>query len=178
MKADLFRYNLSDYKRFFEKGVLLDTGPLMLLFYGEFDKKYGTQFKSKINYTDKDYEVFNTFIRGVPTSKFIITPHIFHEFYKHAQRDFPGRFQDFFNDCFDKLIQMEEKQTKTEDLLTHNMFFELEIGEHSLVCSCSNDKTSAIIHDERHLCGKLKKNERILTISFKEQIKPWILTLS
>ena len=109
----------------------------------------------------------------MPTNTFIITPHVFHEFYKHSQKIFGNQLKDFFLMFIDDLKEIKERDVSKNTLLEHELFVELEIGDHSLVCSCECDKTHAILHDDRKVCGKLADNREILTISLKEHILPW-----
>jgi len=173
MKVDLLTKPFSNFKRFFENGTLIDSGPLMLIFYREFDKKYNSDFLKKISYDKIDYTALTLFINGLP-GRLIITPNIFHELYNHAQKHFDNRLREFFNVCFDKLIGMEEMPVKKNDMLNHDLFIELEIGEHSLICACGTEP-HAIIHGEERgiIDGKLRQNKDILTISIKNDILPW-----
>jgi len=181
MKVDLQLKNISSYRKYFNDGLLLDNGPLMLIFYGEYDKINGTNYLKKIDYQKYHFDALIRFISGVPTNKLIITPHIFHELWKHSQKDFDDKLKDFFNLAFNKLINMKERHTNKEDMLNHDLFIKLEIGEHSLVCAC-NDQTCktknphALLHDDRKLCGILRKDNDILTINLKKDIIPWYWT--
>ncbi len=175
MRIDLSK-SLSSYRKFFCKGLLIDNGPLMLIFYGAYDKKYGTNYIKKIGYDHHHYEALNRLINGVPTNKLVMTPHIFHEFYKHAQSDFDSKLLEFFKGCFDKLIKMEERHVHKNVILTPDLFIELELGEHSLICTCQADEAHAILHDDRKVGGKLKERGDILTISLKEEVLPLYLT--
>lgn len=51
MKLDLFtEKNLlsSNLKKYVKKGVLVDTAPLLILFLGHYDRKYGTNHLREI----------------------------------------------------------------------------------------------------------------------------------
>src|SRR3989344_5513836 len=130
MELDLSK-DISNYKRFFRDGIFIDTGPLMLLFYGEYDEKNHTDFLEKEDYEKIHFESLVNFLKGIPTEKLrlIITPHIFTEFYKHAQDDFNGKFNSFFNECIDYLLKIEEEPVNKNDMITHKNFIKFEIGE-------------------------------------------------
>ena len=159
-------------------GLLIDTGPLIALFYGEYDKQNGTTYLREKGYSFNDYQALEIFMNNFRPSHIIITPHIFHELWKHAQKDFDKEpmIRKFFECCFNRLIGFQEKYIHKNDILTHSLFIDLEIGEHSLICSCLPEEDNMILHDDRKIDGKFRDDKKILTINLKEDLSPFYLT--
>ena len=180
MKFDLSK-DISTCGRFFRDCVFIDTGPLMLLFYGEYDKKNNTNFLKKEGYESIHFTSLVTFLRGIPTDRLrlMITPHVFTEFYKHAQADFNNKFNSFFNECIDYMLKIEEKTVNKNDIMVHENFIKFEIGELSLFClrePLHHSKFHSIIHHDNPICEQLDKDKNILTIHDIDHIYSWYLS--
>lgn len=180
--------DISHYKKFFREGIFLDTGSLMLLFYGEYDRLNNSNYLKDIGYDKNHFEALTRFIMGSPTKKgnrlrLIITPHIFTEFYKHVERDFDKKtnFKRFFKQSTDQLLNIEQQEVCKNKLLKSDKFVRLEIGEVSLFCLCEpykHDKFHVIIHHDGGIDRELEKDKNILTIHDINHIHSWYLTQS
>lgn len=184
MICDLTKH-ISHYAPFFNKGkMLLDTGPLLLLTYGLYDKKASTSFLNKIGYQPINFEALSKFLMSRHTKhskklRLIITPHIFTEFYKHVEKDFNGKMHDFFKIVAPTLINLKERNICKNTLLNHPHFIELEIGELSLFCSCEPVKFNdfnIIIHHDSTIDTKFINDKNILTIHVIDYIQSWYFT--
>ena len=181
MKIDL-SLNTSNYKRFFREGIFIDNGPLMLLLYGAYDKRNKTNFLSCIDYQAIHFEALVAFISGLPARqlRLIITPHVFTEFYKHAQKDFSkDMFNAFFKECTDKLLQIDERPVSKNLIITHDLFVRFDIGELSLMCLRAPLHYSgfhAIIHHDKGIDRGLDKDKNICTIHDTEDVYSWFLS--
>jgi len=176
-----FSKNISNYKRFFKEGIFIDTGPLMLLFYGDYDSKNNTNFLTKEGYLLLHFEALRGFLQGCTSKplRLIITPHVFTEFYKHVQKDFEKQFSTFFSGCVDRLKQIEEKNVSKDDLLTHRDFFKFEIGELSLFClrePIRHYKFHVILHHDSKIDQQHQKDKNILTIHDIKDVYSWYLS--
>jgi len=165
------------YSKFIRGGVLLDTSALILYFLGEFDKEHKTNFVSvwkngNIPYTYEDYLFFKNFLDNIPFEKLCITPHIFHEFYKHIQRILPqNKFNSFFQHNIDLLVQLTEEPVHKNDLMLHNLFDKLEIGEHSLYLTKKDEIPCVILtDDERKMPNLFQDDKEVLLILMKDAI--------
>mgnify|MGYP001606006132 CR=1 FL=1 len=181
MKLDLFTEKslLSpNLKKYVKKGVLIDTAPLLILFLGYYDKKHKTSYLHKFDsgYTIFDYELLRTFLSGLRPFRLKITPHIFHEFYKHIQNLLDSRLYDFFPEISEYLLKIKEQHILKNDIINHELFEKLEIGEHSLFLTIQEGKYGCILTDERKVCGILEKNHSVLTMNYSNEIKPFLLT--
>ena len=133
MKLDLFTektLHSSNLKKYVKKGVLIDTAPLLILFLGYYDKEHNThhltQFDSK--YGQLDYEMLTIFLSGFKPFILRITPHIFHEFYKHAQKILGKRLHDFFPKIESFLIQIREQYIHKNEIIINFKWREFGIA--------------------------------------------------
>lgn len=169
------------YSKFIREGILLDTSPLILYFLGEFDKENNTDFvriwkKGDVPYTYEDYLFFKSFLGNIPFEKLYITPHIFHEFYKHIQKILPtNKFHDFFQHNINLLMQLKEEPVNKNDLMSHHFFDKLEIGEHSLYLLKKDEIPCVILTDEERKMPKIfQKDNEVLLILLKDAINKMI----
>lgn len=164
------------YSKFFRQGILMDTSPLIIYFLGEYDKKHETSLieewkKGNKSYTSLDYDYLKRFLGSIPFEKLCITPHIFHEFYKHLQKILNSRFYHFFNYNIDLLMRLHEKPVNKNDLMTHPYFDKLEIGEHSLYMIKEEEQLCAILtDDERKTLPIFRDNKEVLLVFIKDVI--------
>ncbi|MBU2104546.1 MAG: hypothetical protein KKF67_02105, partial [Nanoarchaeota archaeon] len=154
---------------------------LVLYFLGEFDKKNKTNFvnlwkKGNMPYTYEDYLFFKQFLGNMPFERLCITPHIFHEFYKHIQRILPkDRFYPFFQHNIDLLVQLSEEHVNKNDLMIHHFFDKLEIGEHSLYLLKKEEIPCVILTDDEREMPKIFQDDKdVLLILMKDAIRKMI----
>lgn len=165
------------YSKFFREGILIDTSPLLIYFLGEYDKHHNTSFiekwkKGDKSYTYLDYSFLKEFLK-IPFEKLYITPHIFHEFYKHLQQIIPkDKFHKFFEHNINLLIQLTEEYVDKNDLMTHYLFDKLEIGEHSLYMLKKEEKPCVILtDDERKTLPIFEEDEEVLLVFVSDAIR-------
>jgi len=156
---------------------MVDTSPLIIFFLGEFDKNKQTNFiekwtKGNKSYTSTDYIFLKKFLDGSPFEKLCITPHIFHEFYKHIQQVLGNRlFYEFFDYNIDFLMVLKEEYVDKNNIMSHPFFKKLEIGEHSLYLVKEKDKPCCILTDEeRQLKPCFEDDKEVLLILVKDAI--------
>jgi len=170
--------SIFDYSKFFRCGILIDTSPLIIYFLGEFDKNYNTSFikewkRRNKAYTHLDYVFLKKFLGTIPFEKLYITPHIFHEFYKHLQNILlpKEKFYQFFKYNIDLLMQLKEEYVDKNDLMNHCFFNKLEIGEHSLYILKKEDDPCVILTDaERQTLFCFEKDKDVLLVFVKDVI--------
>ena len=167
---------IHNYSRFFRQGILMDTSPLIIYFLGEYDKYHNTSFieqwkKGNKPYSFLDYTFLKEFLKIVPFERLYITPHIFHEFYKHLQKILRNRFHQFFKHNINLLITLQEEYVDKNDLMTHHFFEKLEIGEHSLYMLKEEEQPCVILTDEeRKTLPVFEENKEVLLVFVKDVI--------
>jgi hypothetical protein len=167
--------NIYEYSKFLRNALLLDTSVLMIYFLGDYDAKNDTKYlsewkKNGVSYSDIDYQALKKFIDGIPIEKICITPHIFHEFYKHAQKITKNNLHPFFKQSIDKLLLITEENVTKDELIVHKYFDKLEIGEHSLYIVKEDDYSAILTDDERNTVPLLKDDEKLLLIKIRDAI--------
>lgn len=163
------------YSNFFRQGILMDTSPLIIYFLGEYDKKHKTSLiekwkKGNEPYTFLDYDYLKNFLGTIPFERLCITPHIFHEFYKHLQKILDNKFHKFFNYNIDLLMKLHEKNVDKNDLMTHNFFDKLEIGEHSLYMVKEKEQPCVILTDDERKTLPIFENDKEVLLVFIKDI--------
>ena len=181
MRTKLFNENLTinslDVSKFMRNGILIDTDILLILFIGEFDKNNNTNYLKELHAEELDFRFIHRFLNSLKKIKYIITPHIFHEFYKHIQAIFLEEdFKKFFKIFKDYIVSLEEKHIDKNKIINHHLFGTLEIGEHSLFMVGDSYDYFCIFSDTRIISDCLCSNSKCLTIFYKEDIKPIYLT--
>ena len=165
------------YIKHYRQGLLVDTYPLLLYFIGEFDEKNGTNFVEKLQnksnyYTKQDYLFLKQFIQVIQFKKLLITPHIFHEFYKHASTVLDKQqFYAFFDYNKDMLELLNEESIHKNKLMSHPYFKKLEIGELSLYMLKEDETFCAILtDDERKTLPLFEGDKKVLLILVNDAI--------
>jgi hypothetical protein len=167
-------FKRTDILPFFSNGLLMDTGPLYLFLVGR-------HYPEKLNdfgYSKEEFEYLDTFLSGIPYKKLVITPHIFHELYKHVQKIFGG-CNCFIEKMKEDLIIIEEEYVKKNEILNCCYFKFFEIGEHSLYLAFGKSPTAILTDSKRYyFCDKLKDDPQKLVMDFKQEIIPYIDNIS
>ncbi len=168
--------SICKYSCFLRNGLLLDTSVLMIYFLGEYDYKNNTNYLKQwtndgIPYSELDYQSLKRFIDRASFSKLYITPHIFHEFYKHAQKILKENLDPFFKNSMEKLIRINEENVDKNDILAHKYFDKLEIGEHSLYILKESIHSAILTDDERKTIPLFCEDKKLLLIPIREAIK-------
>lgn len=166
------------YAKYYRDSLLIDTGPLLLYFLGEFDAKNGTGFVEELQnkssyYTQLDYEFLKKFIQIIQFKRLLITPNIFHEFYKHVQMLLGDKkLYDFFQYNKPLLELLTEEHVPKNKLICHPYFEKLEIGELSLYMLKENEKFCAILTDDKRKTESLfnEENKKVLLILVEDAI--------
>lgn len=164
-----------NYSKFLRNGILLDTSVLMIYFLGKYDEDNSTNYlsnwkKDGVSYSNIDYEAIKKFIDQIPVKKICITPHIFHEFYKHIQKIIGNEMMHFFELISDRLLLITEENVNKNDLITHKHFNKLEIGEHSLYIVKENQQSAILTDDERKTIPLLCEDNNTLLIKIRDAI--------
>lgn len=169
---------ISKYHRIFEKGILLDTTLLLVLFLGKYDKDNNTKLLeyfdineagSTRKLTCKDFKILQQFINGLNRFGFFITPHIFTETVTHIRdKTTCQQFEVIMKYLLGEYSFLQEYHAPCKKIC-ENVFFQrkkLEIGDVSLMIE--NDKKSKTIFSADTQLNLICFDNDFLVISFQD----------
>ncbi len=167
-------FERSETLPFFSRGLLIDTGPLFLFLLG----KYAPNKLVDFGYTVQDFSYLIDFLSSIHSNKLVITPHVFHEFYKHTQKIFANGHSAMLKQMSSELKEIHEENIAKDDIL-HSAYLEMfEIGELSLYLAYHDLPTAILIDEQRGVfSGKLRDDDHRLVMNFRSDIVPFMQNL-
>jgi len=151
---------------FFNRGVVLDTGMLLLYLVGLFDKSNNSNFLREFGYTKKDFAALTRFLELMKINTFVVTPHILTEFYSLTKNSIKSEAWSRFLDlCMHNLLKFKEIHIEKDEILQHRRFKRLGFCDVGIKLICKKEHCNAMMTDDRDLHTVCKEAD-LMTIPF------------
>jgi hypothetical protein len=146
------KFSPTQKKRFVEKGVIIDSCVLIVLFVGMYHRNHPQKnyLLRACNITESQMNCLNTIVTNFRLRRFIVTPYILSEFLNKIRSNLKQDYKDIKKEFFEELKAIGEICTKKEVILEHKDFFEF-----------GNDISLVLAIEEQ-----LKKSKYSCVISF------------
>ena len=119
---------------YYRKGVLLDTGPLLLLLVGKYDRGYIQHYSKLKSQSQETFQKLENFVKKF--NKVIITPHVLAEL-SNLANDMPqGRCRDFLKQCAQQLERFNEVTIEKDLIIRQAQFPEFGVTDMGIVIAC------------------------------------------
>jgi hypothetical protein len=120
--------------RYLRKGIAVDSGLLILLIVGRYDKSYIPEYKITSSFFPGDFELLANFVNHF--RKVIVSPHVVAELSNHSFK-IPQRRLSPYLDVFIRLMELFEERFLTKEVvLTHPCFKQVGVTDTGLIISC------------------------------------------
>lgn len=119
---------------YYRKGVLLDTGPLLLLLVGKYDRGYIQHYLKLKSQSRDTFQKLDDFVKKF--NNVIITPHILAEL-SNLANDMPEkRCREFLKQCVQQLERFNEVTIEKDLIIKQAQFPEFGVADTGIVVAC------------------------------------------
>lgn len=146
MKSDLISVTQKNIKSHFKKGIIVDTGPLILLMGGYYN--YDLIGKTSLTYefTKEDFELLVRFLNNF--REVIITPQILAEISNRVNNKLPkDKFADFIEKTIKYFVSFKEEYIKKNDILSRIELRKVGFTDISILLSSEKDNYLILTKD-------------------------------
>lgn len=148
-------YYEESFKKYANKGILVDTGPLLLFIVGSYDKDRIEGFKHTRKYRAQDYDLLLRILRNF--NRIVTTPNILTEVCNYLGHLPDEIKQSILLSRFCPCIEsMDEKYIKSTELGKEIFFKKFGLTDSSIINSAKGKYL--VLSDDFPLCGYLLKN--------------------
>lgn len=154
--------NLNFIKKYYQKGILIDTNLLLLLLVGKFDVDLIEKNNGLSRYTKQDYEILNNFVNKFKL--FIITPHILTEISNLSHYISEPKLSGYLNEFVNQLIIFRERNIAKNDILKEKLFTFLGVTDTAII-KIAKSKDYLVLTDDLKQFIQLQ-NQKVNSINF------------
>lgn len=138
MKSDLFSVTQKNIRACYRKGVLVDTGPLLLLILGCYNYDLIGKLPLTEEFTKNDFDLLDRFLNNFKT--IVITPQILAEISNHINTKLPkNHFSDFIEKTISAFHSLEEDYVGKNLLLSRVELKKIGFTDMSILLSCEKE---------------------------------------
>ncbi len=122
-------------RSYFRKGIIVDTGPLILLLAGYYNYDRIGKNKLTAEFTREDFDLLNGFLSNFRA--IIVTPHVLAEVSNLINiRVNKSNFADFIEKIIEKLSDFEEVYVQKDEIIYREELKKVGITDTAILLSC------------------------------------------
>lgn len=133
---------------YFRKGIIVDTGPLVLLLAGHYN--YNSIGKSKLTaeFEKGDFDILTSFLSKF--RKIIVTPHVLAEVSNLINTKVnKSNFADFIEKIIEKLSDFKEVYIQKDEIISRENVKKVGITDAGILLACERDNNLILTKDFR-----------------------------
>jgi len=137
-----------DIRLYFRKGIIVDTGPLILLLAGYYN--YDSIGKSKLTaeFIKRDFDILTSFLSKF--RKIIVTPHVLAEVSNLINtRVHKSDFADFIEKIIENLSDFKEVYVQKDEIISREELKKVGITDTGILLACERDNNLILTKDFR-----------------------------
>ena len=137
-----------DIRLYFRKGIIVDTGPLILLLAGYYN--YDSIGKSKLTaeFIKRDFDILTSFLSKF--RKIIVTPHVLSEVSNLINtRVHKSDFADFIEKIIENLSDFKEVYVQKDEIISREELKKVGITDTGILLACERDNNLILTKDFR-----------------------------
>ncbi len=133
-------------RTYFRKGIIVDTGPLVLLLAGYYNYDLIGKSKLTAEFTKGDFDILTSFLSKF--RKIIVTPHVLAELSNLINtRVNKSDFADFIERIIEKLSDFKEAYVQKDEIISREELKKVGITDTGILLACERDNNLILTKD-------------------------------
>lgn len=133
-------------RSYFRKGIIVDTGPLILLLAGYYNYDLIGKNKLTAEFTKEDFDILNGFLSNFRI--IIVTPHVLAEVSNLINNGIDkSKFADFIDKIIEKLSDLKEVYVQKDEIIFREELKKVGITDTAILLSSEKDGNLILTKD-------------------------------